>query len=117
MSPTPTTRASSALQAEINKRLSEDLRALEERTRALEDGVKALEGRLRVDEARSEGARAVRDLEARRIEERLAALEGARREEILTRSGVAWGWGRALLTAIPAIVSLGIGIAVFVRGC
>lgn len=62
---------------------------------------------------------AVGALQAERGEilRRVGELEAWRREEALTRSGVTWGWLRALAVALPGIVGLALGLATFARGC
>lgn len=108
MSPTP--KSANALQADLNRRVDEALRDHDARLRALEEEI-------RLEKVREDGAVTVRALEGRRLEERLGALEAWRREEALTRSGVAWSWLRSLAVALPGIVALGVGLATFVRGC
>lgn len=106
MSPVPKSSAS-ALQAELNRRVEEALRDHDERLRAVEREVQ-------LEKVREDGALAVRTLEARRLEERLGALERARAEEQVTRSGVAWSWLRGLALAAPGIAGLALAV---LKGC
>ena len=107
MSPAPSKTSASALQAELNRRVEDALREHEDRLRALEEEI-------RLEKVREDGAVTVRALEGRRLEERLGALEAWRREEALTRSGVAWSWLRGLALAAPGIAGLALAV---LKGC